>query len=246
MAINDYQEIDYLNLMKSNITEAFKDKVVFNKFLELFSAQAGDIQASLKDLMQKRSIDTATGSQLDIIGRIVGQDREIVNAAAFPYFGFEGAPLAQSYGDLENPRFGGYYWDITQQLSGNVRLNDEQYRLFIKAKIKKNITRSTPEDVISFIKFVFDVDAVQITNDFGAGAGIVLIGQGISDFVIAVLTQIKEEPFKSYFIPKTLGVKYDFSIADGTGYFSFQGVDEGKGYGDLNNPSVGGRYSRLI
>lgn len=237
---------NYHEMMVENYTEAFKDKVVFDKYLQLLSVEAENISEVLKDLIQKRSIDTATGVQLDIIGNIVGQPREILNAEDFPYFAFEDAPLAQSYGDLNNPRFGGYYWDIRKPLAGNVILSDEQYRLFIKAKIMKNITRATPEDVIAFIRFVFDVDSVQITNDFYGEATINLVGQGISNFTIAVIRQMTEIPYKSYFIPKTLGVKYNFTIIEGSGYFAFDGVIDGKGYGDLNNPSLGGRYSRLI
>jgi hypothetical protein len=246
MAITPYKEVDYLDLMQENITEAFKDKVVFNKYLQLFSTEANALNDTFRDLMQKRSIDTAVGEQLDIIGRIVGQPRQIVNAMAFPYFGFDGADMAQSYGDLTNSRFGGYYYDLRQPLTGNVKLNDDQYRLFIKAKIKKNVTRSTPEDVISFIRFVFDVDSVRITNDSGASVTIVLVGQGISSFTLTVLQQMTEEPYVSYFLPKTLGVKYNFVISEGDGYFSFDGVVGGAGYGDLNNPQVGGRYSRLL
>ena len=238
--------VNYKSLMYENYTEAFKDKDVFDKYIKLLSYEADNVAVVLKQLIQERSIDTAVGKQLDIIGNIVGQTREIVNAEDFPYFAYEGAPLAQSYGDLNNKRFGGYYWDITKPLTGNVTLNDDQYRIFIKAKIMKNITRATPEDVISFIRFVFDVDSVQITNDFGGEATINLVGQEISGFTTAVIQQMTEQPYRSYFIPKTLGVKYNFAIIEGTGYFSYEGAPDGKGYGDLNNPSLGGRYSRLI
>jgi len=237
---------NYLSWMRENYTEAFKDKIVFDTYLRLFSLGLDEIQDVFRQLLQNRSIDTAVGEQLDVIGRIVGQEREIVNAEAFPFFGYEGAESAQSYGDLNSDRVGGYYWDATKPISGNVRLSDDQYRIFIKAKIMKNITRSTPEDVISFIKFVFDVDSVQIMNDFGAGATIVIIGQAISPFVLAILESYKDDPYRSYFVPKTLGVRYDFMINEGTGYFGFQGVPDIKGYGDVNNPSLGGKYSRLI
>lgn len=244
-----YKEEDYLKEMRDRTTFAFEQSVVFDKYLQLFNAGVDEIQAALKQLMQERSIDTAVGKQLDIIGDIVGQPRELVDSDFIPYFGFDGAFEAQSYGDLNDPKLGGYYWDYTQPLTGSVLLNDDQYRIFIKAKILKNITRATPEDVIHFISYVFGAKKVQITVDYGAEQALVLVSDDLNQFEIALLKYFVEKPFKSYFVPKSLGVGYVFGTTPTYDFFSYLGVPDGKGYGtyDTGTSTVigGGKYASI-
>lgn len=224
---------DYLGEMRSRVTYAFEDSPVFDKYLQLLVGPSLEIQDVLRQLMQERSIDTAVGNQLDIIGNIVGQPRELIEADLIAYFGFVGAPGAMAFGDINRPSVGGYYWDYTKPQNGNILLGDEQYRIFIKAKILKNITRATPEDVIEFIKFVFGVEKVQITVDGGAEA-LILVSDDIGDFERMLLTHFTEiNGYRSYFVPKTLGVGYNFGWFDRDRYFSFAGVPGGMGYGNL-------------
>lgn len=244
MAINPFEIKNYLQEMKDNETFAFQDAVVFNKYLELLAFPAMEIQEVLRQLMQERSIDTAIGAQLDIIGNIVGQSRIVVNADIIPYFGFLGSPESKSYGDLNNTNFGGYYWDINQPLAGNVTLNDEQYRIFIKGKILKNITRATPEDVIQFIKFVFDIDRIQISVDSG-GHALIMVSDDASEFERNVLRYyFQNEGYRSYFVPKTIGVNYLFGEFPSTNFFAFLGVEGAMGYGTLetDGPIYDGTY----
>ena len=77
MAINGFDVVPYLDVARERKTFAFSDKVVFDKYLQLLLMGQIELQETLKDLMQLRSIDTAEGEQLDIIGRIVGQEREL-------------------------------------------------------------------------------------------------------------------------------------------------------------------------
>lgn len=229
---------DYLKDLRSKVTFAFENSPIFDKYLQLLVGPSLEIQDVLRQLMQERSIDTATGAQLDIIGNIVGQPRELIDADLISYFGFVGAPGSMSFGDINRPSVGGYYWDYTKPRNGNILLSDEQYRIFIKAKILKNITRSTPEDVIEFIKFVFGVEKVQITVDGGAEA-LILVSDDIGDFERMLLTHFTEvNGYRSYFVPKTLGVGYLFGSFPTTNFFSFAGVPGGKGYGTLLTEGV--------
>lgn len=228
-----YNEEDYLQEMRDRVTFAFEQSVVFDKYLQLFAQGTASLQEIFKQLMQERSIDTAVGKQLDIIGDIVGQPRELIDTDLIPYFGYTGAVNAQSYGDVNNSGAGGYYWDYTQPLAGSVLLNDAQYRLFIRAKILKNVTRATPEDVIHFISFVFKVDKVQITTDFGAEQALIFVPNTLNKFEVALLQYFVEKPYRSYFVPKSLGVGYAFGSFDPENFFSFVGVPGGKGYGTL-------------
>lgn len=230
-----FEVVDYLSQARDRVTFAFKESPVFDKFLQLMTGPAMDLQTVYKQLMQERSIDTAVGAQLDVIGRIVGQERVLIEADLIPYFGYQGAPLALGYGDLSNSSVGGYYWDYTKPSAGNILLNDEQYRIFIKAKILKNTTRSTPEDIISFIKFVFGASYVDITYDQGAHA-LIQVSNDLDQFERVLLTYwAQNRTFKSFFVPKTIGVKYDFGTFEPKNFFSFAGVPGGKGYRNLIN-----------
>lgn len=245
MAINDFEIREYQVIAESRLTMAFEQKPIFAKYLKLLLAEQGDLQEVLRQLMQERSIETAVGKQLDIIGDIVGQPRELIEADFIPYFGYVGAFDVQSYGDLNNASLGGYYYDLNQSLVGNILLNDDQYRIFIKAKILKNITRATPEDTIYFIQFVFGADKVQIAIDNAAEQALILVSQDLNQFEVALLKYFSDKPYKSYFIPKSLGVGITFGGIPTGRFFSFLGVDEGMGYGDLSDPSLGGMYASI-
>ena len=252
--INPFEMPDYLNEARERVTYAFEDAVVFDKYLQLIETPAAELLEVCRQMMQERSIDTAVGAQLDIIGRIVGQDRVLIDADLIPFFGYLGALVGpQSYGDLNNPGLGGYYWDLDTPLAGNITLGDEQYRLFIKAKILKNLTKATPEDVITFIQFVFEVDKVYINMDASAHA-IIYVSSDISLFEKALLLYFTDGKYKSYFVPKTLGVKYDYGVFEPEGSFGYFGVPNVEGYGQLVwngtawvlDPDVGGVYASLI
>lgn len=263
---------DYVKEAKELETYAFKDAVVFNKYLELLISEQTQLLDTFKKLMQDRTIDRAEGAQLDIIGNIVGQGRVLIEADLVPYFGFIGALAPESFGDFNDPSLGGFYWDLTKPLAGNITLSDDQYRIFIKAKIMKNLTRATPEEVIAFVKFVFDIDKVYIAVDELAHA-IIFVSDDISLFEKVLIKYFAQRgTFRSYFVPKTLGVKYDYGQFDADNFFSFWGVPGGEGYGNLIpigvtyngtvyyngsvtygsgggyvlEPNVGGKYASLI
>lgn len=251
--INPFEMPDYLAEARERVTYAFEDAPVFDKYLQLISTPAEELLEACRQLMQDRSIDTAMGAQLDIIGRIVGQDRILIGADLIPYFGYLGALAPQSYGDLTDPSVGGFYWDLNTPSAGNITLSDEQYRLFIKAKILKNLTRATPEDVIKFIQFVFEVEKVYISLDESAHA-IIYVSSDISLFEKTLLLYFTEGRYRSYFVPKTIGVKYDYGVFESEGAFGFFGVPNVEGYGQLVwngsewvlDPDVGGVYASLI
>lgn len=54
----------------------FKDKPNFEAFVTAFVQQFQDIEDVIGQLLTDRQVDTATGENLNILGRIVGQPRE--------------------------------------------------------------------------------------------------------------------------------------------------------------------------
>jgi len=207
MAITPFVEEQYLEVARTRVTEQFKDKVIFDKYLQLLLTAQIEIQKTFKDLMQLRSLDTATGEQLNIIGRIVGQDRVLLNSDLYNFFGFEGALKAGSMGTLSNPNVGSIFYSLGEPLGGNIELDDETYRLFIRAKILKNTTASTSEEFIRSVNLIFgDTNVIAIEDTTSANV-MVLFNRPLSDFEKGLLLYVDSSAgYPSGLIPKTIGV----------------------------------------
>ena len=246
MELNPFSTYDYLVEARERCTEAFKDQDIFDRYLQILLVDNTELQGVLKDLMQKRSIDTAVGAQLDNIGEIVGQKRELLDTALLKYFAFVGYPDAQTYGDLSDPSVGGVFYSFGDPLAGNTVLDDTQYRLFIKAKIIKNNTKVTPDQFLSFLEFVLDSKVNMIVAEGGAEFT-VLVGKNLSNFEKTLLTYISySNGYSSRFIPKPIGVRVNFGSFNYDNYFGYLGSPNAKGYADISIPGSGGTFAQLF
>ena len=247
--LNIFNIEDYLSVARSRVTEQFRldedgqsGGIIFDKYLQLLLGGKIELQEVFRQLMQERSIDTAVGAQLDIIGDIVGQPRELIDTALLTYFAYLGYPNAQSFGDLDNSSVGGFYRGIDEPLTGNTLLNDDQYRLFIKAKIIKNNTNATPNQILEFIDFVFGSDNNQLVEE-GDAAYTLLVGKELSNFEKVLLTYVSySSGYPSRFVPKPIGVRVNYGTYISGDAFAFQGVAGAKGYGDLASFATVGGY----
>lgn len=250
MEKNEFEVVDYLEEARGRVTEQFKEKDVFDRYLRLLISEQALLQNSMLDLMQLRSIDTAYGAQLDIIGEIVGRPRGLIYADAFNFFGFNGEPQAGSFGSTSDSSTGSPFWSLGDPKSGGRVPSDEEYRLLIKAKIIKNTTRSTPEDTIRAFNFLFGAGTCIV--DEGVNANVRIgIGKLLTTIENALLFEFSNV---GGLLPKTVGVNYEFFEFVGERVFSTLGYDNSAdpvlfinySIGDLNDPSVGGFLSNLI
>jgi hypothetical protein len=110
-------------------------------------------------------LDSAYGDRLDIIGKIIGINRIVQNAIPKGYFGWDDgiAPNPKTFGE-------GAMFDLFYDAGyTSTQLNDEQMRMFIRAKIAKNTTAaylSSDERVTlqQTIMFLFESKAYVIDN----------------------------------------------------------------------------------
>jgi len=233
MALVPFTEQQYLAEARDRITQQFVNKDIIDRYLQLLIDQQDSIQTVFKDLIQKRSIDEATGATLDIIGEIVGQPRELISADLFNFFGFQGALKADTFGDFGIPTTGSKFYDFGQPLGGNVLLDDETYRLFIKAKILKNRTASTPEEFLAFVNFLFGTTTTAIITE-GEAEYTVLFGRELSTFEQVLLNYVStSQGYPSRLIPKTVGVRINFGWFLAGNYFGFQGAPGALGFGEF-------------
>lgn len=243
---NEFQEIDFLNEARGRVTEQFKNKDVFDRYLQLLISEQVELQMHLRDLMQLRSIDTASGKQLDIIGEIVGRPRGLIYGADTKFFGMVDQPPyptnTGSFGSLTDAQAGSVFWSQGTPLSGTRTPTDEEYRLLLKAKIIKNTTRSTPEDTIQAFKFLFTTG--QATIDEYAPARVRIgIGKLLSPLEKGLLFEFEGT---GGLLPKTAGVQYEFLEFQSTRVFALEGYPSAYGVGDLADNSVGGFLANLV
>lgn len=169
--------INYTEVARSRYTGLFKDDKVFDAIvstctqaLELYQAEYLEMFDSLLN------IDKSSGKQLDLIGGIVGQDRVLANFISTPYFGFQDAPLAQSFGTVSNPAIGGEWRSITNPQQGsNRQLTDEEYRTIIKARILRNVSDGTLNSLLSIINTIDGTTTASVVMNNTCDVNIVVV-----------------------------------------------------------------------
>lgn len=242
MATNEFQTEQYLDIARARITDEFRGKPVMDKYLKLLIEGKSELQDVMEDVMTLRSLDTAVGVQLDVIGIIIGRPRGLVYSELFEYFGFQGATQGGSYGSVTDPSIGAPWYSIGAPTGLSREPSDDEYRLLLKAKIVKNRTMATPEDVIEAYRFLFGASQVTITEQTGARARIG-IGKILSAVERGLLFGLGGV---GNLLPKTVGVEYTYSEFQSDRVFATEGFPGGVGTGDLNDPSSGGILSNLI
>lgn len=203
------EEKDYLEIAKTRITEQFKGKETLESLMEMWLEGYQEIQAVILDLFDVLDIDTARGEQLDIIGAIVGQPREVVAIDALGYFGFEGDTSALSFGSTENNE-GGVYYSIRDPLTGSVVLSDRLYRAFIRAKIISNNAGSTGEDIIRAAKQVFQTGYVELTENGDTSISLNIGRRAWNDPEESAFPGLDEASLAQILLPFPAGVDVDF------------------------------------
>jgi hypothetical protein len=242
MSVNPFELVPFVDEARGRITEQFKDKPIIDKYIRLLIGEWSEMQVVLQDLQQLRSIDTAVGAQLDIIGEIVGRPRGLVTAELFYYFGFESAPLGGSFASTTDPTVGAPWYSIDAPTGISREPSDEEYRLILKAKIIKNRTMSRPEDVINAYKFLFQAGAVTI-DEYEPAKVRIGIGKILTNVERGLLFDLGGA---GTLLPKTVGVNYVYSEFQAGRVFATEGFPGGVGTGDLNDPSSGGILSNII
>ncbi|MCH4224537.1 MAG: DUF2612 domain-containing protein [Alcaligenes faecalis] len=112
----------------------------------------------LKALHDERWLDVAVGRQLDGIGQIVGQSREIENSVYVQFFGFVGQPATVGF-DLARIRR-----EHESETSGSSKFLDPEYRRILYWKIAVNNGHGTSPEMAAALKTIFDVSQVRIKD----------------------------------------------------------------------------------
>ncbi len=77
--------IDHKALAVSRVATQYRDSVNLIGYIKSLLYEADTLEQVFNELLEKRWIDTADGVNLDILGSIVGQSREFIDAEIFEY-----------------------------------------------------------------------------------------------------------------------------------------------------------------
>lgn len=119
--------------------EVFRRSTVIRGIQTAQVQEAQELHGAIIDSLPARTLDLATGYQLDSIGRIVGLwPRPLIDAGAITYFGPDDPLAAPDWSII---------YTSGAPLAGQVQIGDPAYRIAIRAKIAKNHTKygSAPE-----------------------------------------------------------------------------------------------------
>lgn len=254
--LNEFEVEDYLATARTRVTQQFKEKQVFDKYLQLLVFGAQELQEQYKVLMQERSLETASGKQLDILGDLIGLVRgtlpaEVLNES---YFGFDGVADALPFDDLNVSVNAGSFYDLAFQTSGNVRWDDITYRMFLKSKIYANSSNGTYEEVLRAIKDILQVTGVDIVELGNANIQI-SVNKLLSNVEKYILMELGEG---QSLLPIPIGVGvleyvespedfFGFEETPGAlGFASETGYGNGYGYAYGSTEGAGGGYFASI
>ena len=200
---------DYEELSKRRYTSQFENKPNFSAWMRVLLSEPQEAQEIALSLLTLFDIDKSFGKQLDNIGDIVGQPRELVGLETYGFFGFEKDASALSFGSVGNGD-GGYFYSLKDTSSGIVKLKDNLYRNMLKVKIISNNTGVTPEDLIEATKILFEVNDVILEEIGNASYTLSLGSRAWSDPHHTNFPNFDETVLAKKFLPKPLGVSVKF------------------------------------
>lgn len=149
--------MDHVERAKRRIVNQYRNKSRMVKWLTLIPEIANEkLEKAADQVYGSYDVDTVTGEQLDVIGRIVGIPRPVLRGAAYDVFGYAGndnytnyniAPYIGAGADLDAP------------------LNNDLYRKLIKAKIARNVSDGTSDSIIELLEIVIGVKVTALSSN---------------------------------------------------------------------------------
>lgn len=161
-------------------------------------------------------IDKAKGYALDLVGRHVGINRILNQAIAKEYFGFLDSETSLSF------NYGEFYRN-GDSLNAAVRLNDDDYRFFIKAKIMKNYQNGTLENTIDSIRYLTGENS-NIIDKMDMTMNIIVNKQSLNTVKLFAIKSLD-------ILARPVGVLYQFLILVSDMPFGFDNDHSSYGFG---------------
>lgn len=155
------KEQDYKTTALSRLTDRHRSDEVFLAILDTLVEIKEERQQQYLDIADAfLDIDKSEGKNLDLIGKLIGEERTLVNFIDRAYFGFLGARLSESY-DI------GYWYSLYKNKYGTLRtLTDEEYRRVLKARVVKNSSDNNRNSFIEVLNILSGNDNSSIIENY--------------------------------------------------------------------------------
>ena len=202
--------INHADKAISRLAVQFRESPNLIGYIRALVAEGDDLETVFHQILNERSIDTSAGAQLDILGELVGQSRNVIDGAFVTYFGFLGNPNATGFNT--DP-----FWDGISPLTATGFLTDAQYRQYIKAKIAVNYSTGVHGDFVTVFKILFGSATKVMTENLGNANARVYIGHNFTpeDELLIVSSD------KNKILPRAAGVNIEYLKFPAGGPFGF-------------------------
>lgn len=161
------------------VTSEHSDKPKFIAVIEASTQQSIDLQLAFSGFPADFDIDLAVGVQLDAVGKWVGIGRNVSIPLTGVYFAWDTTGLGWDQGVWQGP------FDPTQGLS---ILNDNDYRVLLRATIALNNWDGQIAGAIAAITALFPSNFVYIQDNFDMSMIVAVAGPPVSPVLGALLT----------------------------------------------------------
>lgn len=190
MAYADLLIWQYRNKPKAVSTIKLFESIIGQGFIDLYR---------LQDVL---NIETATGHQLDLVGKHVGQFRVINGYQLRKFFGFRNSLNGLGFSQKRNG--GGQWYRRRDPLADSVRLSDVDYRFLIKCRILKNYQTGTLPNLIEACRFIFG-EGCHVVDNYDMTVTVSIPSKNTSDFKKFAINHLD-------ILPRQAGVQYLFNL----------------------------------
>lgn len=196
---------------------------------KLLSDQLGATWGGIASLPDALNIDVASGVNLDLCGKHVGQSRVLQGLAPRGLFGFRGATGARGFSRAGIG--GGKWYRLGDPTTESVTLNDDDYRFLIRCRIARNYQIGTIDDISDALEFIFGSDSA-VFDQYDMSLSVLVRSDNISDFKRYAIKTLD-------ILPRPDGVGINFYFAVPVQAFGFRGAPGARGFNR-------GRFARLL
>lgn len=167
--------IDHTVEARSRVAMQYKESARFLASISALADKCQELESALLSLKEISDIDLSQGVQLDVIGDIVGVSRYIPKSVTIPFFGFYDNGLGSTvFGEDGNIAIGSRFREELESNTATTVLQDPEFRTLIRAKIYKNHSIGTPEDIIAGLNYIFNSREVYIDDSGGMKISVLL------------------------------------------------------------------------
>ena len=217
------EEQDYKTIARSRLTDRHRSDDTFlailDTLIELKEERQREYLAIADTLLD---IDKSTGKNLDLIGKLIGEERTLVNFIDRVYFGFLGARLAEAY-DF------GYWYSLYKNKYGTLRtLTDEEYRRVLKARVIKNSSNNGRNSFLEVLNMLSNNQASVVMEGLDNTA----ISVEVEDYDGLVSYYLSKYKNDMNLIPIPLGRRLNVIYKEiNAKFFGFDGEEFSDNYG---------------